>query len=104
MSNHHFSCRNNGLSGTPGLTLVDREKRNAVLDETKFGMSGLADDKTRTELGKLLSVNYLLSGMILDLQGMLVVVDSRIIFGVVPGKFLLRRWKKREEIPHYFCA
>ena len=61
------------LSGTPGLTLVDREKRNAVLDETKFGMSGLADDKTRTELGKLLSVNYLLSGMILDLQGMLVV-------------------------------
>ena len=31
-------------------------------------------------------------------------VDSRIIFGVVPGKFLLRRWKKQERIPHYFCA
>ena len=27
-------------------------------------MSGLADDKTRTELGKLLSVSYLLSGML----------------------------------------
>ena len=61
------------LSGTPGLTLVDREKRNAVLEEAKFGLSGLADDNTRTELGKLLSANYLLSGMILDMQGLLVV-------------------------------
>ena len=61
------------LSGTPGLTLVDREKRNAVLEEAKFGLSGLADDNTRTELGKLLSVKYLLSGMIIDMQGMLVV-------------------------------
>ena len=39
------------LSGTPGLTLVDREKRNAALEEMKFGLSGLADGENAAEVG-----------------------------------------------------
>ncbi len=31
-------------------------------------------------------------------------VDSRIIFGVIPGEFLLGKRVKQERIPHYFCA
>lgn len=61
------------LSGTPGLTLVDREKRNAALEEMKFGLSGLADGKSVAEIGNLLSVNYLISGMIIDIDGFLIV-------------------------------
>lgn len=61
------------LSGIPGLTLVDREKRNAALEEIKFGLSGLADGENAAEVGNLLSVNYLISGIIMDIDGFLIV-------------------------------
>ncbi len=61
------------LSGTPGLTLVDREKRNSALEEMKFSLSGLADEEGSAEIGKLLSANYLVSGMIMDIDGFLIV-------------------------------
>jgi TolB-like protein len=61
------------LSRAEEITLVDRKRRNAVMEEISFGMSGLADESTAKEVGKLLSADYLISGMIIDMAGMLVV-------------------------------
>ncbi len=60
----------------------------------------------------LIPNNFLLV-LVLGLCGLLVgiinvlfitIVDSRIIFGVIPGEFLLGKRVKQERIPHYFCA
>ena len=75
------------LSGTPGLTLVDREKRNAALEEMKFGLSGLADGGNAAEVGNLLSANYLISGMIMDIDGFLIVTCQ--LMSVETGKIIV---------------
>jgi TolB-like protein len=59
------------LSGIKGVTIIDRERRNAIIEEQKFGLSGLADETQTVELGKILSANYLLSGSIFDMFGQL---------------------------------
>ncbi|MGC9312455.1 MAG: CsgG/HfaB family protein [Sediminispirochaetaceae bacterium] len=61
------------LSQVDQVILIDRKRRNAVLEEMRFGISGLADESTTKEMGKLLSADYLITGMIIDMAGMLVV-------------------------------
>ncbi len=50
----------------PFLVYIDRESTQAVLDEQKLGLSGLLDEKTVAETGKLLGAKMLIRGKILD--------------------------------------
>jgi TolB-like protein len=61
------------LAAVKDITLVEREKRNAVLEEQKFALSGLVDESTGVEIGNLLAANYLVSGSIFDMFGQLAV-------------------------------
>ena len=49
------------------IRLVDREKRNAALEEMEFSLSGIADEANQIQVGKLLSVRYLVYGSITDM-------------------------------------
>lgn len=54
---------NNFLSAFRNLdnfSIIDRQKTNTVLTELKFQASGLVDNKTREELGKMLGATHLL--------------------------------------------
>ena len=59
------------LSAVEGVAIIDREKRNDILEEQKFSQSGLSDESTSIELGNLLAANYLISGSIFDMFGQL---------------------------------
>jgi TolB-like protein len=61
------------LARIPGVVLVDRAKRNAALEEQAFSLSEGADEKKALQIGKLLAVDYLVSGTIIDMMGNLVV-------------------------------
>ncbi len=61
------------LSRADEIALIDRKQRNAILDEQRFGISGAADEETAQQMGRLLAADYLVSGMIIDVAGLLVV-------------------------------
>jgi TolB-like protein len=72
----------------PGFTLVDRERRNTILKEQEFALSGAADESGAMQIGQLLSVDYLVVGSIIDMMGTLIVSYSivRTDTGAVVGK------------------
>jgi TolB-like protein len=86
------------LSGVERIVLVDRKQRNAVLDELRFGISGAADEQTAKELGRLLSADYLITGMIIDLAGTLVVTCE--LIAVETGEVLVHE-KADGSLAHY---
>lgn len=61
------------LADFPGLVLVDRARRNELLGEQAFSLSGGADEGAAVEIGRLLSANYLVTGAVVDMLGDLVV-------------------------------
>ncbi len=62
----------------PQVKLVDREQRNRILEEMEFSMSGLTDPAAQLEMGRLLSVQFLVSGSITDMGGPLLVSLSMV--------------------------
>jgi TolB-like protein len=66
------------LSQIKTITLVEREKRNEIINELKFGLTGLVDENNLIELGNMLQSNYLVAGEIFDMAGTLV-ITTRII-------------------------
>ncbi len=76
------------VSRLPGFVLVDRERRNAILEELEFALSGAADTADAMKIGQLLSVEYFVVGSIIDMMGNLVVSYSiiRTDTGAVVGK------------------
>jgi TolB-like protein len=76
------------LAAIPGVTLVDRARRNAALAEQEFAMSEVADQSRAIEVGRLLVVNYLVTGSIIDMLGGLTVTYElfSIDTGAVVGK------------------
>jgi TolB-like protein len=62
----------------PQVKLVDREQRNKLLEEMEFSLSGLTDPSAQLEIGKLLSVRFLVSGSITDMGGPLLVSLSMV--------------------------
>ena len=57
------------LSQVEGITIIDREKRNDVMEEQKFTLTGMTDESTSIEIGQLLAANYMVSGSIFDMFG-----------------------------------
>jgi TolB-like protein len=62
----------------PQVRLVDREQRNKILEEMEFSLSGLTDPSAQLKIGKLLSVQFLVSGSITDMGGPLLVSLSMV--------------------------
>ncbi len=66
------------LRKSPGITLVEREKRSALLEEMEFSVSDLADADTQAKIGKLLSADHLLYGEIVDM-GDSILITPRLV-------------------------
>lgn len=58
--------------------VIERSLLNKVLDEQKLGISGIIDEDTATQLGKLLGVKVIISGSVLRVQHILE-INARII-------------------------
>ncbi len=65
------------LSALSALSLVDRENLNRIMEEQKLALSGLIDEGTAVQAGKLLGVTYLFSGK-LAFTGSLATITGRI--------------------------
>ena len=64
------------ISAHPRIRLIDRHMRNTILEEQKIGLTGLTDETSALELGRLLTVRYLVNGKIFDMMGQLVITWS----------------------------
>ena len=58
--------------------VIERSLLNKVLEEQKLGISGIIDEDTATQLGKLLGVKVIISGSVLRIQHILE-INARII-------------------------
>jgi curli biogenesis system outer membrane secretion channel CsgG len=52
------------LLNIPGITLIERKKIKAILEEHRLNMSGLIDEKQAIKLGKLLGANAVVFGSV----------------------------------------
>lgn len=66
------------LRKSPGITLIEREKRTDLLEEMEIALSDLADSQTQLEVGKLLAAKYMVYGEIIDM-GKKVLISLRMI-------------------------
>jgi TolB-like protein len=57
------------LSQVKALTVIERSRMQALLEEMGLGQSGLVDEQTAPRLGQLLGVKKVLQGSFLDLAG-----------------------------------
>lgn len=58
--------------------VVERAMLNKILSEQKMGISGIVDESSATQLGKILGVKIIITGSVMKLQGVLE-VNARII-------------------------
>ncbi len=61
------------LDALRGIRIIDRSKRNEIMKEQAFMLSGAADSNTLIEAGQLLAANFLVSGDIFEMFGDLVI-------------------------------
>ncbi|MFH1074724.1 MAG: CsgG/HfaB family protein, partial [Candidatus Firestonebacteria bacterium] len=61
------------ISKSRDISLVEREKRREIIEEQKFTLTGLVDEKNSIEIGKMLAANYLITGKIIDITGKIVI-------------------------------
>lgn len=66
------------LTGTQGVTVVERSRIQAILDELELGHSGVADPATAARVGELLGSKWLLLGSYFELMGTLR-IDARLV-------------------------
>lgn len=66
------------LQPTEGLTVVERQKLQAILDELELGHSKAIDKKTAVKVGKLIGARYILMGGYFELVGTLR-IDARVV-------------------------
>jgi tetratricopeptide (TPR) repeat protein len=58
--------QNGSAKKDPFLVYIDRENTDDILREQKLGLSGVIDESTAAETGKLLGARYLIEGKVLD--------------------------------------
>lgn len=57
------------LDEVGGVRVVEREQLEKILQEQELGASGLADERARTAIGRLLPASTLLMGQVLSMSG-----------------------------------
>ncbi len=75
------------MSSSGSVIVVEREKLQALLDETKLQRSRFFDRKTAVKIGKGLGAHYVLSGSFIEVKPLLR-IDMRMI-DVASGKIVL---------------
>lgn len=68
----------NELFKTGKYEIVERKLLSGILEQQKLNMSGLVDEATARKVGKLLGVDYIVSGTLIDL-GDVLNVNARMI-------------------------
>lgn len=86
------------LSKSNDVTLVERDRRSELIEEMNLSFTGLTDESTQLEIGKLLSVKYLVMGDIIDMDSMLLI--SVKLIDVESGEILLKD-KVSESLGNY---
>nr|HPG87127.1 CsgG/HfaB family protein [Spirochaetales bacterium] len=66
------------LALSKGVVLIDRAKRDQLLGELEFSLSGLSDSDSMLRAGELLAADYLLFGDLVDL-GDAVLVSCKMV-------------------------
>ena len=66
------------LTGTEGVTVVERARLQAILDELELGHQGIADPSTAAKVGRLIGAEWVCTGSYFDLLGTFR-VDARVI-------------------------
>jgi len=66
------------LQGTDDVTVVERQKLQAVLDELELGHSGVVDKGTAAKVGELLGATHIVMGGYFELAGTLR-IDARLV-------------------------
>lgn len=61
------------LNKSSALSLVNRERRNELINEMKFSLSGMSSEADQLELGRLLTVHYMVFGEITDMGDILLI-------------------------------
>lgn len=75
------------LTGTPGLTVVERSRLQALLDEQDLGRSGRVDATTAAQIGKLLGAEWFVWGTYVEVAGTFVLSGQ--LTDVDTGQILL---------------
>ena len=68
----------NKLTGNPHLRLIERSRIDDIIGELKFQQSGLVDNDTAVEMGKLLGARLIITGSF-DRTGADLVITARIV-------------------------
>jgi TolB-like protein len=95
------------LRKADNVTLIEREKLNAILEEQRFALSGMADEETLMEIGKLLTADYLVLGEIIDMAGPVLVTVRMVDAGtgeVVWDGSLTEELEAYDYIGSYFAT
>lgn len=93
------------LAGNDKFNLLERGLLHKVLEQKKLEMSGLFDESTGSELGRMLGVDAVLTGTLLDINDSETEVNARIIDSgsgevLASGKAVLKRiWSDKVELP-----
>jgi len=66
------------LVGKPGITVVERQQLQAILEELKLGHSGVVDQGTAAKVGKLLGADHVVMGGYFEIQGQFR-LDARVV-------------------------
>jgi TolB-like protein len=61
------------LAAAKGVTIIERERRNAILEEQEFALTDLSEKAQTIQIGKLMAAEYLLAGSVFDVLGQLAV-------------------------------
>ena len=77
------------------ISLIEREKRREIIEEQKFALTGLVDEKNSIEIGKMLAANYLVTGNIIDTMNKLSITFR--VLDTETGQVILQ--EKLEEDP-----
>jgi TolB-like protein len=67
------------LSKVKSLTVVERIRLQALVEEMKLGVSGLVEDTTAPQVGKVLGAHWLVGGNILSGQASLLQIKSDVL-------------------------
>ena len=59
------------LNRSNQLRVIERSRRNDLIEELNLGLTGLADESRQVELGKILQADYLLMGSLFDIENTL---------------------------------
>ncbi|MBI4655514.1 MAG: SUMF1/EgtB/PvdO family nonheme iron enzyme [Elusimicrobia bacterium] len=93
------------FSGDKKFSLMERSLLYKVLEEKKLQMSGLFDEETTIKLGKMLGVEAVLTGTLIDVSDLDVEINARIINTITgeiisSGKTTIKKiWKDKINIP-----